>query len=63
LGYSEAIFRQTTDSLLHCLENAFRHFGGVPKTVVIDYVARHIIDLMCPIALCGRLVLALESGW
>lgn len=35
-GYSEAIFRQTTDSLLQCLENAFWYFGGVPKTVVID---------------------------
>jgi len=35
-GYSEVIFRQTTDSLLQCLENAFWHFGGVPKTVVID---------------------------
>lgn len=35
-GYSEAIFRQDTDSFLGCLENAFRHFGGVPKTLVID---------------------------
>jgi len=35
-GYSEAIFRQRTDSLLQCLENAFWHFGGVPKTTVID---------------------------
>jgi len=35
-GYSEAIFRQDTDSLLQCLENAFWHFGGVPKTLVID---------------------------
>ena len=35
-GYSEAIFRQNTDSLLQCLENAFWDFGGVPKTTVID---------------------------
>jgi transposase len=35
-GYSEAVFRQDTDSLLQCLENAFRHFGGVPETTVID---------------------------
>ena len=35
-GYSETIFRQTTDSFLQCLENAFWHFGGVPKTLVID---------------------------
>jgi len=35
-GYSEAVFRQDTDSLLGCLENAFWHFGGVPRTIVID---------------------------
>lgn len=35
-GYSEAIARQTTESFIRCLENAFWYFGGVPKTVVID---------------------------
>jgi hypothetical protein len=35
-GYSEVVWRQTTESFLRCLENAFRHFGGVPVTVVID---------------------------
>ncbi len=35
-GYSEAVFRQTTDDFIRCLENAFWHFGGVPKTLVID---------------------------
>lgn len=35
-GYSESAFRQTTESFLQCLENAFWHFGGVPRTVVID---------------------------
>lgn len=35
-AYSEAVYRQTTDSLIHCLENAFWHFGGVPKTLVPD---------------------------
>ena len=35
-GYSEAVWRQTAESFLRCLENAFRHFGGVPATVVID---------------------------
>jgi len=35
-AYSEAVFRQTTDTFIACLENAFRHFGGVPKTLVID---------------------------
>jgi len=35
-AYAEAVFRQTTDDFLRCLENAFTHFGGVPKTLVID---------------------------
>ena len=35
-GYSEATYTQTTDDFLRALENAFRHFGGVPKTLVID---------------------------
>jgi transposase len=35
-GYSEATFTQTTEDFFRCLENAFAHFGGVPKTLVID---------------------------
>jgi transposase len=35
-GYSEVVYRQTTDEFIRCLENAFWHFGGVPKTLVID---------------------------
>jgi transposase len=35
-GYAEAVHRQTTDDFLRCLENAFAHFGGMPKTLVID---------------------------
>jgi len=35
-GYSEATLTQTTEDFLRALENAFRHFGGVPKTLVID---------------------------
>jgi transposase len=35
-GYSEATFRQTTEDFIRCLENAFAHFGGIPKTLVID---------------------------
>jgi transposase len=35
-AYSEAIFRQTADELIRCLENAFNHFGGVPQTLVPD---------------------------
>src|SRR5512132_3555376 len=35
-GYSEAVYRQTTDDFLRCLEGAFRHFGGVPRRLILD---------------------------
>jgi len=35
-GYAEAVSRQTTDDFLRSLENAFAHFGGLPRTLVID---------------------------
>jgi transposase len=35
-AYSEVVPRQTTEAFLGCLENAFWHFGGVPKVLVID---------------------------
>jgi transposase len=35
-GYSEAVWRQTTENFIRCLENAFRYFGGVTRTAVID---------------------------
>jgi transposase len=35
-GYSEAVYHQDTDSFIRCLENAFWHFGGVSRTLVID---------------------------
>jgi transposase len=35
-SYSEAVWRQTSEAFMGCLENAFRHFGGVPKRLVID---------------------------
>jgi len=35
-SYSEPIWRQTTENFIRSLENAFRAFGGVPRTLVID---------------------------
>ena len=35
-AFSEAVARQTTDDFLRCLEDAFRHFGGVPRRLVLD---------------------------
>lgn len=42
-AYSEAVFRQTTDDFIRCLENAFWHFGGVPKTLVPDNLKAAVI--------------------
>ena len=42
-AYSEVVYRQTTDNLIHCLENAFWHFGGVPKTLVPDNLKAAVI--------------------
>lgn len=33
-GYSEVVWQQTSESFIRCLENAFRHLGGVTTTVV-----------------------------
>jgi transposase len=35
-AYSEVVYRQTTDDFLRCLENAFRHFGGAPRRIILD---------------------------
>lgn len=35
-GYTEVFWRQTTENFIRGLENAFRHFGGVVRTLVID---------------------------
>jgi transposase len=35
-AYSQAVWRQTTEAFLQCLENAFHAFGGVPRRLVLD---------------------------
>jgi transposase len=35
-AYSEVVPRQTTEHFIRALENAFRHFGGVTRTIVTD---------------------------
>jgi transposase len=35
-AYSEAVTRQTTDNFIRCIENAFYHFGGAPRHLVLD---------------------------
>jgi transposase len=35
-GYTEAVTSQSAENFIRCLENAFRAFGGVPRTLCID---------------------------
>jgi transposase len=35
-AYSQAVYRQSTEDFIRCLEDAFWHFGGVPQTLVLD---------------------------
>jgi hypothetical protein len=35
-AYSEAVFRQDTETFLRCLENGLRAFGGVPLLLNLD---------------------------
>lgn len=43
-GYSEVVWRQDTETFLRCLENAFRHFGGVPQTVIPDNLKAAVLQ-------------------
>ena len=43
-AYSEVVWRQTGESFIRCLENAFRYFGGVPATVVIDNLKAGVLQ-------------------
>jgi hypothetical protein len=43
-AYSEAVWQQTSESFIRCLENTFRHFGGVTATVVIDNLKAGVIQ-------------------
>ena len=42
-AYSEVVYRQDTESFIRALENAFHHFGGVPKTLVPDNLKAAVI--------------------
>jgi len=43
-AYSEVVWRQTGESFIRCLENAFRYLGGVPATVVIDNLKAGVLQ-------------------
>lgn len=43
-GYTEVVWRQTTETVIRCLENAFRHFGGVPSRLVVDNLKAAVLQ-------------------
>lgn len=43
-GYSEVVWRQDTETFIRCCENAYRHFGGVPRTTVVDNLKAAVLD-------------------
>ena len=58
LGYSRRCYVATftherQSSWFRGLEGTFNHFGGVTREVLLDYVPRHIVELMWPPAICG----------
>jgi len=58
LGYSRKsvrllIFTSSTRGWCELHEAAFRRLGGTVQVVVLEYVARHIFEVMCRPSLCG----------
>lgn len=43
-AYSEVVWRQDTETVLRCLENAFRAFGGVTATLVPDNLKAAVLQ-------------------
>ena len=52
-SYAEATRTQTLPDWIGAHVRSFAFFGGVPEILVPDYVARHIIGIMCPSPLCA----------
>lgn len=52
--YAEATWTQTVPDWVGAHVRRFAFLGGVPAIVVPDYVAGHIIVVMCPFRLCGQ---------
>jgi transposase len=52
--YAEALPSQGLPQWIAAHVRCFQFLGGCPKILVIDYVARNIIGVLCPVALCGR---------
>jgi transposase len=49
-----ALLDKTLPLVMAAIDQTLRLFGGVPTYALCDYVARHIIGLLFPTALCAR---------
>jgi hypothetical protein len=49
-----ALRDRTAPSVFAGLDRIFRILGGAPTYLLCDYVARHIIGVLCPAVLCAR---------
>jgi hypothetical protein len=49
-----ALRDRTAPSVFAGLDRIFRILGGAPTYLLTDYVARHIIGVLCPAVLCAR---------
>ena len=43
-AYSEVVWRQDTETFIRCCENAYRHFGGVTRTTIVDNLKAAVLD-------------------
>ena len=51
--HGQFFLAENVDTLIEALRAAF-YKRGVPHSLYVDYVPRHIIHVLCPTALCGR---------
>ena len=49
-----ALLDKTLPSVMAAIDQTLRLFAGVPTYALTDYVARDIIGVLCPTALCAR---------
>ena len=54
-SFRKVVWRTDQEVWAQLHEDAWRAFGGCCRYVVLDYVAGHIIQLMCPPPVCGGL--------
>jgi transposase len=43
-GYSEVVWRQTTEDFIRAIENAFWRLGGVPRVLIIDNLRAAVVE-------------------